>query len=63
MAMTPEKLAEKARAWRGSVSAAKAAPQLGIPRRTWEHIEAGRGFRYPEMLLLLFKHVKVVVPS
>lgn len=57
--MIPEKLAEKARAWRGSVSQAKAAAQLGIPKRTWEHIEGGRGFRYPELLLLAFKNVDV----
>lgn len=24
----------------------------GIPRRTFEHVEAGRGFRYPKLLLL-----------
>lgn len=56
--MTNQKLAEKARAWRGSLSQTKAAAQLGIPARTWEGIEAGRGFRYPEMLLLLFKTIQ-----
>lgn len=54
--MSPAKLAEKARAWRGSVSVAKAAPQLGVPKRTWDGIEQGRGFPYPELLLIAFKN-------
>jgi hypothetical protein len=59
--MTPAKLAEKARAWRGSVSVAKAAPQLGIPKRTWEGIEQGKGFRYPDLLLLAFRTTTVKI--
>jgi hypothetical protein len=27
----------------------------GIPRRTFEHVEAGRGFRYPKLLLLVLQ--------
>jgi hypothetical protein len=56
--MSSEQLAQAARKWRGNVSAAKAAAQLGIPTRTWEGIEQGRGFRYPQLLLTLFKAVK-----
>ncbi len=29
----------------------------GIPRRTFEHVEAGRGFRYPKLLLFVLERV------
>jgi hypothetical protein len=48
------KLDKAARKWRGDVSVAKAAKQLGIPKRTWEGMEQGRGFKYPDLLLLVF---------
>jgi hypothetical protein len=39
-------------AWRRSLmlTAAGAGHRLGIPHRTIEGIEAGRGFRYPRLL-------------
>lgn len=45
-----QELAHAVKAWRGHVPAREAAKALGLPHRTLEHIEAGRGFRYPELL-------------
>lgn len=56
--MSAEQLATAIREWRGDVSLAKAAPFLGLPRRTLEGIEQGRGFRYPDLLLIAMKASK-----
>jgi hypothetical protein len=47
-----EKLAQEVRAWRakGGFTANAAAKVLGIPKRTFEGIEQGRGFPYPVLL-------------
>jgi DNA-binding XRE family transcriptional regulator len=48
-------LAAQVKAWRGKVPAREAAEILGIPRRTFENIEQGRGFPYPQLLLIALK--------
>lgn len=53
-----QELALIVKAWRGDVSLAKAAPFLGLPRRTLEGIEQGRGFRYPDLLMIAMKASK-----
>jgi len=61
-----DELADELRSWRRGdapegeflFSAARAAEMLGLPLRTYEGIEQGRGFRYPQLLrlaLLAFK--------
>ena len=47
-----EKLAQEVKAWRakGRITAEAAAKVLGIPKRTFEGIEQGRGFPYPVLL-------------
>ncbi|EXL01429.1 helix-turn-helix domain-containing protein [Aquamicrobium defluvii] len=47
-----EKLAQEVKAWRakGGFTAEAAAKVLGIPKRTFEGIEQGRGFPYPALL-------------
>ncbi|MER9243184.1 helix-turn-helix domain-containing protein [Mesorhizobium sp. M0633] len=47
-----EKLAREVKAWRakGGFTAESAAKVLGIPKRTFEGIEQGRGFPYPVLL-------------
>ena len=45
-----EDLARQVKAWRGRVSAKRAAELLGLPYRTLQNIEFGRGFRYPRLL-------------
>ncbi|MEJ6847481.1 helix-turn-helix transcriptional regulator [Sinorhizobium fredii] len=47
-------LAETVKAWRGraDISAREAAEQLGMSRRTLEHIEQGRPFKHERMLRL-----------
>ncbi|MFI0849025.1 helix-turn-helix domain-containing protein [Mesorhizobium sp. IMUNJ 23232] len=47
-----EKLAQEVKAWRakGGFPADAAAKVLGIPKRTFEGIEQGRGFPYPVLL-------------
>ncbi|MER9713309.1 helix-turn-helix domain-containing protein [Mesorhizobium sp. M0174] len=47
-----EKLAQEVKAWRvkGGITAEAAAKVLGIPKRTFEGIEQGRGFPYPVLL-------------
>lgn len=49
-----EKLAREVKAWRakGGFTAESAAKVLGIPKRTFEGIEQGRGFPYPVLLRL-----------
>ncbi|RVJ02420.1 XRE family transcriptional regulator [Sinorhizobium meliloti] len=43
-------LAKKIKEWRGKMPAREAAEVLGIPKRTLDGIEQGRGFRYPRLL-------------
>ena len=47
-----EKLAKEVKAWRAreGLTAEAAAKAFGIPRRTFEGIEQGRGFPYPLLL-------------
>ncbi|UCI29470.1 helix-turn-helix domain-containing protein [Mesorhizobium sp. B4-1-4] len=47
-----EKLAQDVKAWRAKegFTAEAAAKALGIPKRTFEGIEQGRGFPYPLLL-------------
>jgi len=47
-----EKLAQEVKAWlaKEGFTAEAAAKALGIPRRTFEGIEQGRGFPYPLLL-------------
>ncbi|MGX8012747.1 helix-turn-helix domain-containing protein [Mesorhizobium sp. ORM8.1] len=47
-----EKLARDVKAWRvkQGLTAESAAETLGIPKRTFEGIEQGRGFPYPLLL-------------
>lgn len=47
-----KELAKEVREWRGSMTAAIAANCIGISRRTYEGIEQGRGFSYPDLLRL-----------
>lgn len=49
--MNPTELAAEVRAWRGRVPVRIAAEVLGIPKRTFDNIEQGRGFPYPQLLL------------
>lgn len=52
-----EKLAQDVKAWRAEqgLTAEGAAKGLGIPRRTFEGIEQGRGFPYPLLLRIALK--------
>ncbi|RWB26976.1 MULTISPECIES: helix-turn-helix domain-containing protein [Mesorhizobium] len=52
-----EKLAQDVKAWRTKegFTAEAAAKVLGIPRRTFEGIEQGRGFPYPVLLRVAIK--------
>ena len=45
-------LAALVREWRGDRTRQQAADALGIPVRTMDGIEAGRGFRYPRLLMI-----------
>lgn len=47
-------LADACRSWRKSagMTAQRAADVLGLPKRTYDGIEQGRGFRYPQLLIL-----------
>ncbi|MER8593557.1 MULTISPECIES: helix-turn-helix domain-containing protein [unclassified Mesorhizobium] len=47
-----EKLAQEVKIWRAKAgfTAEAAAKVLGIPKRTFEGIEQGRGFPYPLLL-------------
>lgn len=49
-----QQLADMLANWRreGELTQAVAARMLGLSRRTYEGIEAGRGFRYPLLLTL-----------
>jgi len=51
-------LAKAVRAWRGAMTMKEAAELIGIPWRTLEGIEHGRGFSYPEMLKIAMTATK-----
>ena len=51
-------LAAAVKKWRGDIPASRAALLLGIPRRTLEGVEQGRGFRYPQLLILALQGFK-----
>lgn len=55
-----DELAAQAKAWRGreGLTQVAAAEALGIPTRTWQHLEQGRGFPYPKLLQIVFKAAK-----
>lgn len=53
--MTPDELARTVKEWRQKTPAGEAAEKLGLSKRTLEGIEQGRGFRYPQLLLLAMK--------
>jgi hypothetical protein len=52
-------LAAQVKAWRGKVPARIAAELLGIPKRTIDNIEQGRGFPYPQLLLHALKTIPI----
>lgn len=60
--LTDEELAAAIKTWRGDVSGAKAAPYLGLSRRTLEGIEQGRGFRHQGLLLIAMELVDPTKP-
>jgi hypothetical protein len=45
-----EKLADEFREWRGRAPMREVGQKLGVPHRTLEGVEQGRGFRYPDLL-------------
>lgn len=51
-AVAADELAAAVKAWRGDLPLSRAAQLLGIPKRTLEGIEQGRGFRYPRLVYL-----------
>jgi hypothetical protein len=57
--MTNEDLAAEVKAWRGKVPAWKAAEALGLPKRTLDGIEQGRGFRYADLLRVAMSAIKI----
>lgn len=48
-------LANLVKTWRGEHSVRAAADMLGVPARTLEGVEQGRGFRYAKMLALALR--------
>ena len=60
-----EKLAQEVKAWRanGGFTAEAAANVLGIPKRTFEGIEQGRGFPYPLLLRIALGSKKPFVSA
>jgi hypothetical protein len=55
--MSDAQLADEVKNWRGPIPARKAAEVLGIPERTLNGIEQGRGFRYPRLLKLAMQSI------
>lgn len=45
-------LAQIVKEWRGDMTVEQAAALIGLPARTLNGIEQGRGFRYPQLLML-----------
>lgn len=60
--LTDEELSTAVKDWRGDVSLAKAAPYLGLSRRTLEGVEQGRGFRHQGLLLIAMELVDPTKP-
>lgn len=58
-------LAQEVRAWRAALgwTAAKAAIEIGLPKRTLDFIEQGRGFRYPRTVRLAMVALKAFGPT
>lgn len=54
---TAAEIAATVRAWRADRPVVVAAALLGLPARTFESIEQGRGFRYPRLLALAMSAV------
>ncbi|MFA1622832.1 XRE family transcriptional regulator [Rhizobium mongolense] len=54
-----QKLAAEVKVWRGRSTSKEAAAALGIPPRTLEGIEQGRGFSYPGLLRLGMRALKI----
>lgn len=54
-----KKLAAAIKAWRGDVPARVAAELLGVPKRTLDGIEQGRGFPYPRLLITAIEHIPI----
>jgi DNA-binding XRE family transcriptional regulator len=52
-------LAARVKAWRGKIPARIAAGTLGISKRTLDGIEQGRGFRYPQLLLIAMRAIRL----
>lgn len=52
-----QRLAAELRELRGDISLASIAPEFGIPLRTLQGIEQGRGFKYPHLLRLAMKQI------
>lgn len=62
----PESNAELAaalRAWQGKMTSYQAADLLGIPKRTYDNILAGRGFGYPRLIYLALEVLSKNEPS
>jgi len=59
-----EELSREVKSWRAreGLTAESAAKLLGIPKRTYEGIEQGRGFSYP-LLLRLAMHITALSPN
>ncbi len=57
--MTEKALADELRAWRRSHTVGQAAACLGVPLRTLNGIEQGRGFRYEQLLRLAMKATEI----
>jgi hypothetical protein len=57
--MTTDELAAEVKAWRGKVPAWRAAEILGIPKRTFQNIEYGRSFPYPELLRIAMRAIQI----
>lgn len=56
--LPPAELAAALRGWRGRMRLPDVARMLGVPVKTLEHVEQGRGFRYPRLLLLAMRDLK-----
>lgn len=56
---SPDDLAAQAKAWREreGLGQTAAAEILGLPQRTYQHLEQGRGFRYPNLLQTVFRRI------
>ena len=56
--VSPEELATVFRSWRGKTRIDTVATMLGVSAHTLRHIEKGRGFRYPRLLLTAMRDLK-----